>query len=167
MKKISNLTCNVLITSQSKQSLDTIAVQGDLDNMKDVVLVNSLVYRKLFGNKTTKQSNYWKPQFLKISYNNRSIHRRVQISSAKGLDATKVGLTYNSIGELTEYDIIKDRSDRPIGKTVELSKGSVIKYWLRHPNPAAQVSFILGMLSIALGIIGIIVSIILSHASLI
>ena len=154
--------CNVLVTSQSHPSSDTIVVQGDVENMKDVVLVNSAVYRALFGKKTAKQSNYWKPQLVKISYNDRSIHRRVQISSTKGLDATKVGLTYNSIGELTEYDVIKDTSDRPIGKTVQMSKGSLIKYWIKHPNPAAQVSFVLGAFSVVLGFVGIIVSIILS-----
>lgn len=149
-----------MVTSQSYPSSDTIVVQGDIENMKDVVLVNSAVYRALFGKKTAKQSNYWKPQFIKISYNDRSIHRRVQISSAKGLDATKVGLTYNSIGELTEYDVVKDTSDRPIGKAVHVSKGSLIKYWIKHPNPAAQVSFVLGAFSIVLAVVGIIISII-------
>jgi hypothetical protein len=71
-----------------------------------------------------------------------------------------VGLTYNSIGELTTYDLIKDTSDRPIGKAVQVSKGSFIKYWLRHPNPAAQVSFVLGAFSIVLAVVGIIISII-------
>lgn len=152
--------CNVLVTSPTQPASGTIVVQGDVENMKDVVLVNSAVYRALFGKKTAKQSNYWKPQFVKISYNKRSIHRRVQISSTKGLDATKVGLTYNSIGELTTYDLIKDTSDRPIGKAVQVSKGSFIKYWLRHPNPAAQVSFVLGAFSIVLAVAGIIISII-------
>lgn len=162
MNMISNLTCNVIVTSLSQPSLNIIVVQGDVENMKDVVLVNSAVYRALFGKKTAKQSNYWKPQFVKISYKNRSIHRRIQISSAKGLDATKVGLTYNSIGELTGYNVIENTSDRPIGESVTLSKGSLIKYWVMHPNPAAQVSFVLGIFSIALGIVGIIISIVIS-----
>ena len=81
--------------------------------------------------------------------------------SASGLDAKRIGLTNNSIGELTTHTDKYQLSISPVGDIVEVTKGSTMLYWLRHPNPAARISYIIGFVSIVIGVISLVASFVL------
>ena len=139
---------------------NAIQVSTNVDSFTDSVIVHKDIYEYYFGKKTLNPNNYRKPRVVKIKYDNRTIYRRMVILSASGLDTKKIGLTYNSIGELTTHTQ-HGLSVSPKNDMVEIARGSVLLFWLRHPNPAAQISFILGFWSIIIGVFSIIISLVL------
>lgn len=158
MKQSKELLC-VAITGNTGSS-EALHVSLDIEHLRDAVIVNQSVYRNLFEDKAKNQRNYWIPQIVKVTFEGRSIYRRIVVSSTKGLDATKVGMTYNSIGELTNYSP-KEANKIPIGEKVKVERGSRLTYWRRHPNAAARIAYIFGLSSIFIGLISVMLSLLL------
>ncbi len=157
-KKELDFVCLPLVTQSASNAL---VVLHDLEQFRDSVVLNKDTYAELFGPKSAKQSTYWKPQIVKVAFGNRCIYRKAHIGNIKGLDSKTVGLTYNSIGELTNYSK-SGVNISPNNDVVTISKGCSLAYWRRHPNPAARISYILGLWSIILGLLGIATSILLN-----
>jgi hypothetical protein len=153
IKKL-NLIC-LPLASQPKPG--AIVPNDDIEQLRDAVLVYKDTYKLFFGPKTSNQRNYWKPQIVKISYGDRCIYRRLLVSSIKGLNSKTIGITYSSIGELTNCSK-NGINTSPNNDVVTISRGCRWAYWRRHPNPAARISYILGIFSIALGILSIVLS---------
>ena len=148
------LICLPLATQSAPNVL---LANADIDQLRDAALVYKDTYKALFGPKVSNQSGYWKPQIVKISYGDRCIYRRLLVSSTKGLNSKTIGITYSSIGELTNCSK-NGINTSPNNDVVTISRGCRLAYWRRHPNPAARISYILGMFSIALGILSIVLS---------
>lgn len=127
----------------------------------DIAFMQAATYNEIFGLKTAHKCNYWRGKIIKISYGKRSVHRRVEISTEPGLLKDMVVLTYESIGELSYYDKYSGKVLRPIDQQVTISKGCRLIYWLKHPNPAARISYHLGMLSVLLAVVSIMLSLFL------
>ena len=157
-KKELDLVCLPLVTQSAP---DVLVVPHDLEQYKEAVVVYKDTYAELFAPKSANQAAYWKPQIVKISFGDRCIYRKAHIATIKGLDSKTIGLTYNSIGELTNYSK-KGANISPNNDVVTISKGCRWAYWRRHPNPAARISFLLGSWSIVLGLISILTSILLN-----
>lgn len=156
-RKKLDLICLPLVTQSAPNAL---VIANDLEQLRDAAIVHKDTYAELFGDKAANQDNYWLPQIVKISFGDRSVYRRLLISPIQGLDSKTVGLTYNSIGELTNYSPTAANIS-PNDDVVTLSKGCRLTFWRQHPNPAARISFILGSWSIILGVLSIAISIIL------
>ena len=68
-------------------------------------------------------------------------------------------MTYKTLGELSWYDKDNDVVVRPNpGEEVHVSKGCAFKYYMHHPNSATRMSFVMGFVSIVLGVISLILS---------
>ena len=149
--------CLVLMPQGSKTgSAGIIFDDRNPNDCNDVVFMSTAAYHNLFGLKTAKHSNYWRGNIVKITFGKHSIHRRVLIEH---LAKEELALTYESIGELTYYDETTAKPIRPIAEQVEITKGCHFMYWWKHPNPAARISFVLGVTSIALAIVGLVLAI--------
>lgn len=145
----------------SQCASNVIVPNADVDQLRDAALVYKDTYRQLFGPKGSNQRYYWKPQIVKISYGDRCIYRRLLVSATKGLNSKTVGITYSSIGELTNCSKNGENAS-PNNKLVTMSRGCILFYWQRHPNPAARISYLLGVWSIAIGVFSIVLSILLN-----
>ena len=157
-RKKLQLTCRPIAMQTAPNVL---VPNSDVEQLRDAALVYKDTYKQLFGSKVSKQSGYWKPQIVKIVYGNRCINRRLLVSSTKGLTSQTIGITFSSIGELTNYSQ-NGTNNSPQDKVVTISRGSRLAYWRRHPNPAARISFVLGAWSIVIGLFSIALSILLN-----
>ena len=158
MRRSIELQCVALTNNPTNQK--ALYVPSDVELLRDAVIVYKDVYKDIFGDKSAKQSNYWRPQIVKVTYGSRSVYRRLLISTTSGLDSKKVGMTYNSVGELANCSSI-GTIVRPIDDIVEVRRGSVLAFWRRHPVLAVRISYLLGVSSIGLGIISNVLSLIL------
>lgn len=128
-----------------KLYLNDISRVSDADG--DVVLY-SKVYEEIFGitRKLEKDANK-RLAIVKISANGKSIHRAFRAVS--GMTSDYAGLTANSLRLLND-SIGTDPVE------VELSPGSCLPYYWRHPDKAIRISIKLGLLSVLLGLISVI-----------
>ena len=139
---------------------NTLSTGSDVEQLNDAAVVSKDVYAFFFGPKTANQKNYWCPNVVKISFGDRHIYRRLIVRSLNGLEVNRIGLTYNSIGELTNISNLGSNID-PKNDVVKISKGNTFAFWYRHPNPAARIAFLIGLWSIATSVIGVAASILL------
>lgn len=130
MKEPLELICLPISNQQDSNGI-AISFQSDLYQFVDTVFLHKQNYEKLFGKKSSKQSNYWHPQIVNVTYGDRSIYRRALISTNKGLDTKVVAMTYNSIGELTNFSK-HETCMRPVDDIVIISKGSALAFWRLH-----------------------------------
>ena len=119
--------------------------------LDDCVIIHKDVYKQIFG-KTRKTSSNEKKllSVVKISYNDRSIHRAFKTNYA--ITKKKIALTYNSLRLLSEApDEVEN---------VEISKGCRFAYFWYHPFHATRISMRIGVISVIIGLVGVILSII-------
>ena len=146
-----NLTCKAMMRQGATTGSEGVILNDkNPDEYNDAVFVSTVVYHALFGAKAARPSNYWRGNIVKIAYNGHKIHRRVLIGAVK---KGELVMTYESIGEISYYE--NDGLQRPTGKEVAISRGCRFLYWFKHPNPAARISFHIGLISIALSLISI------------
>ena len=81
-----------------------------------------------------------------------SIYRRFYALSRKDLNG-KVVVPLHSLL------FLKNGDESLSGSTVTVSRGSVVMFFLKHPNIAVRSSFYLGIISVGLGVLSIILSI--------
>lgn len=89
---------------------------------------------------------------MKISANGKSIYRECRCVSATSFNSDYVALSPHSIMLLNDKN-----GDNP--QTVNLSEGSRIPFYWLHPDKAVRLSFKLGLVSLLLGVISIAISI--------
>lgn len=157
MEELKLRTKVIVPNSQKETGKDGIKLDDNI-NYDDKVLIQKTTYEKLFGLKSKKQKNYTKGHYIKISYGNRSLHRRIDITTKEGITKNDIVMSYLTAGELAYSD--NGKLKRPIGKDVTLSKGCWFTFWLKHPNPVTRISFKLGVFSLILGICSIILTLI-------
>ena len=128
--------------------LNDISRVSDAD--EDVVLYSN-VYEEIFGitRKLEKDTNK-RLAIVKISANGKSIHRAFR--SVAGMTNDYAGLTANSLRLLND-----SMGNDP--KEVELSPGSRLPFYWYHPDKAIRISIKLGLLSVILGSLSIVISV--------
>ena len=116
--------------------------------LNEYVILESSMYRTLFGEKKIASSRSRKRlSIVKITYNGRSIHRAYRSIPARDFTKDHVGLTPDSIYELSDGKVI------PAFSEVTLSKGCWWNFYWEHPNAAVRISFIVGVIGIAISIL--------------
>jgi hypothetical protein len=116
------------------------------------VFLTSTAYKDIFG-KTRKSSSVSNKRLsvVKISVNGRSIHRAYRSVPADNFTKNYVALTSKSIGMLVNNGIEPTE--------VDLAPGCRFLFYWNHPDLAIRLSMKLGMLSIALALLSIVISI--------
>jgi hypothetical protein len=118
------------------------------------VLMKSDGYNAVF--KTTKKTadnSQKRLSIVKISANGKVIYRAYRGVSATDFLKDYVALTPNSIMLLNDK-----AGNEP--KEVEVSKGCIFPFYWYHPDKAVRISFKLGLVSLLMGVISIVISII-------
>lgn len=128
-----------------------------INNASDVdgeVLMISNCYKDVFEKrkKNTNDSNK-RLSIVKITANGKSIHRSYKCVSAAGFISDYVALSPNSIMLLNDKD-----GNEP--KEAELCEGSWFPFYWYHPDKAVRLSFKLGLISLLMGFMSIVISII-------
>ncbi len=125
-----------------------------MSEMDGFVVLQSSVFEEVFGITKKLSSSYDKRlPIVKISENGKTIYRVYRSVGVKGFTGQHVGLTSNSIVLLCDIN-----GDNP--KEVELSPGKYFPFFWQHPDKAIRISFKLGLLSMALGFLSIITSVV-------
>ena len=116
------------------------------------VFLTSTAYKDIFG-KTRKSSSVSNKRLsvVKISANGRSIHRAYRSIPADNFTKNYVALTSKSIGMLDSNGIEPTE--------VHLTSGCRFLFYWNHPDLAICLSMKLGMLSLALALLSIVISI--------
>ena len=150
-------------TKVHRQFVDTdkhsLVLNYDLYTFEDVAIMHLCDYEAIFGH-SRNMGNIREKRLsvVKITYRDelskqKSIYRQYRPSYLPELQG-KVAVTVHSVLFLKE-------GEKPIlGRTVVVSRGNRLQFYLNHPNPIVRTSFILGAISVALGIISIIIVII-------
>jgi len=125
--------------------LSNIANTNELD---DSILLYNRWYRRIFGkNKKNSSDSKKRISIVKIKADTgKTIYREYKASRIKKDTAA---LTMKSITLLSDKD-----GNKPTRLT--LSKGSWMCYYINHPDKAIRLSFRMGAISIALGLISIV-----------
>ena len=132
--------------------------------LEDAAVFDKSQYSIIFGKKRNQAKEVEKYlSVIKISYlegkdgkgKKHSIYRRFYALTRKDLNG-KVAVSLHSLL------FLKNGDESLSGATVEVSKGSRLLFFLRHPNIAVRSSSYLGIISIGLGILSIILSVVLS-----
>ena len=129
---------------------DVLLIQGITSprELNEYVILESSMYRTLFGKKKIASNRSRKRlSIVKISYGGRSIHRAYRSIPARNFTKDYVGLTPDSISELS------DGTGIPALSEVTLGKGCWWNYYWEHPNAAVRMSFRMGIFSISISII--------------
>lgn len=128
-----------------------------INNASDVdgeVLMTSNCYNDVFGmRKKNADDSKKRISIVKITANGKSIHRSYKGVSATGFNSDIVALSPNSIMLLNDNE-----GKEPL--KVELSEGSRLPFYWYHPDKAVRFSFKLGLISLLMGFVSIVISII-------
>lgn len=119
---------------------------SDATNIDDVAVIEGCGFKEIFG---TRDGDYKKGlRIIKITFGKNSIYRQYHCSGDIHGIRHFVGLSFNSIRELCESADSINKLDE-----VEISKGSVIFYYLTHFSFDLKASFFIGLLGIVVSII--------------
>ena len=117
--------------------------------MDEYVVLQSQMYQEIFkGKKIDAGDNHKRLSVVKICCEGKSIHRAFRSEFAKDFTKGYVGLSTNSI-----YQLSKGK-ELPPGTKVCLSKGCWWKYYWDNPNAAVRMSFRIGIIGIIISLIG-------------
>lgn len=143
---------NIFSPTDSILKIAGISSTADVDH--EIFLISN-IYEYIFGT-TKKKSDKRRKQLsiIKISANGHSIYRLYRAISAKGFSGKHAALTYSSLLLLAN-----DQGEIP--NEIIMSKGnflsSILFYW-NHPNMAIRSSIKLGILSVTLGFLSLLIS---------
>ena len=131
----------------------------DVSSFEDTAVLHIDEYEKLFGKKRNSTNAFCKRlSVVKITYmddNGRkwSVYRKFRpsyMNQSKG----KVAVSYHT------PLFLKDEEGSILGKDVSIQKSNFINFYLTHPNEVVQISLVLALWSLVLGILSIILSLI-------
>lgn len=118
------------------------------------VYLTSHVYREIFGEKKNRAKDSHKLlSIVKVSANGKSIHRAFRGATTTGFTSNHAALSPSSISLLNDADG-KEPSE------VVLSKGCWIPFYWGHPDKAIRMATRLGAVSLFLGLVSLVISII-------
>lgn len=132
-------------------------------NFEDVAVFHTSMFFKIYKKRKYEMSN--KIPVVKISFGDKCIYRRVELVSCKNFHQDLVGITYKSMGELTNYSC-NGNTIEPITRregdevNITITPTGVISYYFYHPNSATRMSFRIGAPSLIIGVASLIVSVI-------
>jgi len=141
----------ILICSNATNNNILICNEQDIDH-EGMALFQASDYLSLFGKrKSQTNQKLQRLSVVKITYGSRSIYRQFAARSIDGLNKGVVGLTLNSWMQLGLQNNQQE---------VQVKKSWWFPFYWSHPNSATRISFILGLVSVALAILGIVISLI-------
>lgn len=158
MKSINMQAVKVLRTAANINEQYCISYDEPLDEEALALFTSKGTYKPIFHvkKKEAKQAKQ-RLSVVKISHGKKVIYRQYAgrgISFGKDIESSKcVGLSPNSWQQLC-----LDDSDN---KNVLVTKGWWFPFYWNHSNSATRVSFRIGIMGLALAIIGIVVSVII------
>lgn len=134
-----------------------ILVEESLEELEDKVILNSSYYEKLF-NKKLSDSNYkpWKRKIVKIQNGGIVVYRMFKGHGLYSITNNEIGLTWSSINILAN----DKKSESEITLPIKLSVGSKCLFYWQHPQHSVRVAYKLGILSFAIGILSLILTLI-------
>lgn len=117
----------------------------------DKVSLHSSYYNKIFGKKFHSDGYLpWKRGIVKIIFGTRIINRMFWGENIKG----------DEIGLSNQSKILLELTNETDEYEFTLCKGSKFFFYWQHPLHYVRVSFKLGMLSVILGVIGVVLTIV-------
>lgn len=127
----------------------SIVFDEPLDSEALVLFNPNGTYEEIFGEKKkdTSQARQ-RLSVVKITKWDRTIYRQYLGKSFEGLDTNSIGLSPNAWQQLG--------LDASQNKEVNVTKGCLFPFYWYHSNSATRVSFRMGIIAIAISIIGII-----------
>lgn len=124
-----------------------------------IVFLDGNDFKGIFGDRHADTNYKNKLAIVKITnpQNGKSIHRQLRTSSELHRNGWKnhAVLTYFSLINLVNSQSQLENMDK-----VEISKGSIYKYYWNHPYHATKVATRIGIYSVVIGIISLILSLI-------
>lgn len=118
---------------------------------QDKVMLENNNYEKIFGHKFKKQNNLpWKKGIVKLKVNGKVIRRMFASGNKFGIRNDEAGFTGQSMSILG-LKIDKESAEE---YEVTLSRGSKLFFFWQHPLHEVRVAFKLGIVSLALGLLG-------------
>lgn len=132
--------------------------QEDVSSFEDVVIAGSKVYEQVFGKQRNSSSKHLKRlSIIKIERTDIdgskwAIYRKYRPYESEDF-TNEIAVSYHSLL------FLKDKDGNILGDNVILSKSSGFMYFLHHPNEVVLSSFIIGLISLALGVLSICISI--------
>ena len=130
--------------------------QSYIQENQDSAWLNNIEYKVLFGKKRSFDQKNKLLAVLRLEYNDRVIRRRYKYDVTLGITSDQVGLTSESIRLLFD-----NQNASP--NMIKVSKGNlrdVLLYYWDIPMRAERVAFRLGFVSVVLGVIALIISVI-------
>lgn len=129
----------------------------DIDNvaeMDEYAIFQSNTYEKIFGKKKIKSNKEKKMlSVVKIRLGNKCIYRQFCSKSVNGYLSNYIALTSHSISQLN------DDSYKLKVNIVEVTPGSKWFFYWQHPKLAVRISARFGIISIGLGVLAFIISV--------
>ena len=128
-----------------------------IEDHQDVVWFNSKQYAEIFKKKRSVDPHNKLLAVTRLKYKDRILRRRYLCDQTLCLADNQVGLTSESIR------ILFDGKTNPSQELITISKGNiwdVFMYYWNHPFHATRISFKLGVISLIVGVIPFVVSLI-------
>ncbi len=138
-------------THEDRCTISQMANGLDVDGL---ALFHSSAYEKIFGTKKkTQKQSIQRLSVVKITNkeSHRSIYRAYRGASITGLKEGMVVLSPISLQELS--------SPNSLDVKFSVTKGCWWMFYRNHPNAATRISFRLGLISLAIGVVSIIISV--------
>ena len=134
----------------------------DVSYFEDTAVLYIDEYEKLF-NKGRNNANAMLKRLsvVKITYvddngQTWSVYRKFRPCYDKQCRG-KIAVTYHTLL------FLKDEDGSILGKKVFVKKGSRLMYYLKHPNEIVQISFVLAILSVILGALALVLTLVLQR----
>lgn len=130
----------------------------DVSSFEDTAIMHIDDYENVFGRKRSQASTWYKRlSVVRITYKDRteqhSIYRKFRPSRNASMKDC-VAVSYHSLL------FLKDGDNNIAGRIVNVSRSNWVLFYWNHPNEVVQTSIALGIISLFLGLISFIVSIV-------
>lgn len=142
---------------QNTQSCRYVTSFSYVEEHQDVAWFNSKQYSEIFKKKRSGDPQNKLLAVARLRYKDRILRRRYLCDQTLSLADNQVGLTSESIR------ILFDGKTNPSQELITISKGNiwdVFMYYWNHPFHATRISFKLGVISLIVGVIPFVVSLI-------
>lgn len=129
----------------------------DVSSFEDTAVLHIDEYEKIFkkgrncANVMLKRLSVVKITYVDNNGQPWSVYRKFRPCYDKGCIG-KVAVAYHTLL------FLKDEDDSILGKKVVVKKGCWLMYYLKHPNEVVQISFVLAILSVILGILALVLT---------
>lgn len=121
------------------------------ETLHDKILLENSVYKKIFGKQIAPEAHRpWKRGIVRIKASGKSIFRLFNGGNMFKIKATEAGIMSS------DYHGLELKK----GSEIEISRGSRLLFYWNHPNHLNRSAFKLGLVSLFLGLVSLVITII-------